>query len=101
MVAMLGLALVLATTTVFATTQSEQVKAGPVCPPDCNGVNPGWSANGSQFVPGHEDKSGQASTGNSVAPGQQAAAFVGNGATYAPSQETKTTYLCDFYSCHT
>jgi hypothetical protein len=38
--------------TVFATTQSAHAarKAGPVCPPDCNGVNPGGG--GGQTPPG-------------------------------------------------
>ena len=48
------------------------------------------------FFQGHGVKSGQASTGNSVAPEQQAAAFVGNGATYAPGQETKNNLLVRF-----
>jgi len=54
-----------------------------------NGINPGWSASASQFAPDQEVKSGVASTANSVAPGQQAAALGGNGASYAPGQEPK------------
>ena len=46
-------------------------------------------ASASQFAPDQEVKSGEASTAESVAPGQQAAALGGNGATYAPGQEEK------------
>ena len=54
-----------------------------------NGVNPGGSISASQFAPGQEVKSGEASTAKSVAPGQEAAALGGNGATYAPGQEAR------------
>jgi len=46
-------------------------------------------ASASQFAPGQEVKSGETSTAKSFAPGQQAAALGGNGATYAPGQEAK------------
>jgi len=71
MVAMLVLVLVLVTAAVY--TQSAQA------------IHSGGRA----FAPGQEVKSDEASTANSVAPGQQAAALGGNGATYAPGQEAK------------